>query len=219
MPITGVKDEQEDNDIRINVFCPAGFHGDPHLMKLVDIVAERVTQFVETGTEAGSTVGYFARMYPHVQCVTLEIDPGTFKTAAQNLANHDNIEMWNQNSLEYLQEKSEGLNELTLFWLDSHSHGWGCDLGKEIAIILERWESGYILLDDFEVPDRPDFEYDWYESYGKLNWENVESDIPQELKLNKIKQIVYPDYKPKFGERGWAMIIFGDVEPMVGNFD
>ena len=207
-----IKNETDDNARRINTFCPTGFHGDPYLLQVVDKIAECVEQFVETGTEAGSTVGYFARMYPHLQCVTIETDFGTFETAQKNLANHDNIEGRNQKSIDYLQ-KTEFLDSPALFWLDAHSHGWGCDLGQEVAIILERWESGYILLDDFQVPDRPDFGFDWYESYGQLNWENVKSDIPEELQL-KIKQISYPNYKSKFGWRGWALIVFGDMEPL-----
>jgi len=209
-----VKNETDDNARRINIYCPTGFHGDPYLLQVVDTLAERVNQFVETGTEAGSTVGYFARMYPHLQCVTIETDYGTFETARNNLANHTNIEQRHQKSVDYLR-KTEFLDSPALFWLDAHSHGWGCDLGEETAIILERWLGGYILFDDFLVPERPDFGYDWYESYGKLSWEKIVEDIPEEL-LPQVKQLIYPNYEPKFGWRGWALVVFGDA-PLFDN--
>jgi len=202
-----IKPDRDDNATRIDTYSFTGFHGDPYLLQVVDTLAERVTQFVETGTEAGSTVGYFARMYPHVDCWTTETDQGTYEIASENVANHPNIRLYNQHSLEFL--KSITAVYPTLFWLDAHSHGWGCDLGKETAIILERWSGGYILFDDFLVPERPDFEYDWFES-GKLSWEKIVEDIPEEL-MPRVKQLIYPNYEPKFGWRGWALAVFGDA--------
>ena len=29
--------------------------------------------------------------------------------------------------------------------------------------------------------------------------------------MPRVKQIIYPDYKPKFGWRGWALVVFGDA--------
>jgi len=214
--VSTVKNETDDNARRINIYCPSGFHGDPYLLQVVDTLAERVNQFVETGTEAGSTVGYFARMYPHVQCYTAETDLGTHENARKNFYNHSNIYSFNQHSLEFLREINTFVageypyDYMPLFWLDAHSHGWGCDLGEETAIILERWNGGYILFDDFLVPERPDFGYDWYESYGKLSWEKIVEDIPEEL-MPRVKQLIYPNYEPKFGWRGWALVVFGDA--------
>jgi len=209
-----VKNEIDDNARRINIYCPTGFHGDPYLLQVVDTLAEHVNQFVETGTEAGSTVGYFARMYPHVECFTAETDFKTLETACKNFANHNNIQPYNKHSLDFLKEITP-YSLPTLFWLDAHSHGWGCDLGEETAIILERWSGGYILFDDFLVPERPDFGYDWYESYGKLSWEKIVEDIPEEL-MPRVKQLIYPNYEPKFGWRGWALVVFGDA-PLFDN--
>ena len=209
------KIDRDNNDTRVNVFCPLGFHGDPHLLRIVDILAGKVNQFIETGTEAGSTVGYFARMYPHVQCSTAEMDRVTHETASKNLANHDNIILFNQHSLDFLKAFLDQRGSINtgpvLFWLDAHSHGWGCDLGEEVGIILDRWDSGYILLDDFQVPDHPEFKFDNYESYGPLNMDNIAKELTQEQQ-DKIALVIYPSYKPTWPARGWALIIFGDVE-------
>ena len=209
------KNETNDNATRLSVYCPVGYHGDPYLMQLVDQFTQECQQFVETGTEAGSTVGYTARMYPHLKCYTAETDLGTHNLAKYNTANHPNIDHFNTHSLDFLKELEP--EPPALFWLDAHSHGYGCDLGEEVDIILSRWESGYIFLDDFEVPDRKDFGFDWYESYGKLNWETVSKDITPEMQ-KRIKGIYYPDYIPPFGTRGWLLIVFGEISWIMPEF-
>lgn len=202
------KNETNDNATRLSVYCPVGFHGDPYLMSIVDGLAAQCSQFIETGTEAGSTIGYTARMYPHLDCYSVETDLGTHELASYNLANHENVTLLCEYSLAFLDVLQP--TSPALFWLDAHSHGWGCDLGKEVDIILSRWDSGYILLDDFEVPGRAEFGFDWYESYGKLNWETVAADISEEMK-QRIGRIYYPNYTPPFATRGWVLIPFGDI--------
>jgi hypothetical protein len=205
----GPKREVNDNGRRINFLSPTGYHGDPNIMKLVDTLVIPCTQFIETGTEAGSTVGYTARMYPHLECYTVETDPDTFNAASVHLANHTNIYQSQGHSLEWLQSV-EAHDTPSLFWLDAHSHGWGCVVGGEVGIVLSRWQRGYILLDDFEVPGRDDFGFDWYESYGKLNWETVKADLTPE-QLARINARYYPKYKSPYGTRGWMLIAFGDI--------
>lgn len=203
------KNETNDNATRLSVYMPSGYHGDPHLMALVDSLAAQCKQFIETGTEAGSTVGYTARMYPHLKCYTTETDKGTHELAAHNLSNHQNIDMFNQHSLDFL--KGLQPESPVLGWLDAHSHGWGCDLGEEVDIVLDRWESGFLFLDDFEVPGHSEFGFDWYDSYGKLNWETIKKDITPEM-LKRIDGIYYPNYKPQFGARGTCLIAFGGLQ-------
>jgi len=215
-PETGhlIKQDRDDNAARIPIYWHIGCHGDPYILKLIDTLATTATQFVETGTESGSTLGYVARMYPHLVCESCETDRGTFEAAQNHLQNHSNVGIWNTHSTEFLQYLPARLS--TIFWLDAHSHGWGCSLGSEVSIILSRWNSGYILLDDFEVPNRPELGFDWYESYGKLNMETVLNDITPELQP-RITGIYYPNYPPSppgttiFGNRGWCLITFGDI--------
>jgi len=207
-----VKNETNDNQTRLSVYCPVGYHGDPYLMSVVDTVVKECKQFAESGTEAGSTIGYTARMYPHLDCYSVETDKGTYELASYNTTNHPNITLINGHSLDFLKELQPA--SPALFWLDAHSHGWGCDLGEEVDIILSRWDSGYIFLDDFEVPGQADFGFDWYESYGKLNWETVVKDITSEMQ-SRITGLYYPNYKPPYGTRGWLMITFGDIPDYV----
>lgn len=205
------KREVNDNGHRIAVLSPTGYHGDPNIMRLIDQLVVNCTQFVETGTEAGSTIGYTARMYPHLNCVSVEMDPGTHQAASYHLQNHQNVTLVNQHSLEFLNEIPTPLDKPALFWLDAHSHGWGCVVGNEVGIVLDRWPSGYIILDDFEVPGDDAFGFDWYESYGKLNWVTVNGNLTEEQKA-RITGRYYPNYKSPYGTRGWILITFGDVE-------
>ncbi len=234
---TQSKIEHDDNATRISVFMPWGFHGDPHLLSLVDRLTPSVSSFIETGTEAGSTVAYIARMYPHLQCYTCEADPGTHDKAKENTSNIPNIHHACQGSREWLQAicptlltvNGDAIDVRTighegpppgpaLFWLDAHSHGFGCPLGIEVNTILSRWSSGYILMDDFQVPDRPDFGYDWYDTFGKVNWETISKDI-EWTNCAPITQAFYPCYPAGHGTRGWMLLVFGDVpalEPIEG---
>jgi len=204
-----LKNEVNDNATRLSVYCPVGYHADPYLLSIVDTVVKECSQFVESGTEAGSTIGYTARMYPHLDCHSAETDKGTHELAAYNLSNHPNITLYNQHSLDFMKELDPH-NTPALFWLDAHSHGWGCDLGEEVDIALRRWQSGYIFLDDFEVPGRSDFGFDWYDTFGKLNWETIVKDITPEMQ-ERITGLYYPDYIPPYGTRGWLLITFGDL--------
>ena len=213
-----MKHETDDNANRINVLMPCGFHGDQKLMKLVDHLVPNVSHFVETGTEAGSTVGYMARMYPSLQCWTCEADEKTYETAKANTANLPAINHHLGESEEWLEHDfAPHQSAYGLFWLDAHSHGWGCPLGKEVNTILKNWPGGYILMDDFQVPDRPEFGFDWYDSFGKVNWETIEKDIQIE-QYAKIKETRYPAYECLPGGRGWMLLRFGDV-PEVGEIE
>lgn len=209
-----MKTDHDDNATRISVFMPWGFHGDPHLMRLFDTLVPNVSHFVETGTEAGSTVAYVARMYPSIQCWTCEADQGTHELAKANTANLPTINHSHMHSDEWLQVVPVAP---AIFWLDAHSHGWGCSLGQEINAILERWGSGYIFMDDFQVPERDDLGFDWYSTYGKLNWETVANDIAPE-QMAKVKERFYPGYPGFVTARGWMLLTFGDV-PEVGDIE
>jgi hypothetical protein len=148
-----------------------------------------------------------ARMYPHITCHTTEADPGTHVLAKANTANHHNIRHNNQLSQDWLPDLP---TDPALFWLDAHSHGWGCSLADELEIILDRWPGGYILMDDFGVPGDERFGYDWYHSFGKLNWETLDAALPEILK-GRIRQRFYPDYAPDHFSRGWMLLVFGDA--------
>ena len=213
MVTKGPKLERDDSGHRINIFCPTGFHGDTKLMQVVDSLAAQCQYFVETGTEAGSTVAYVARMYPHLSCFTCEADPGTTTTALMNLQNHENVELEQALSQEWMLRLPT--DEPTLFWLDAHSHGFGCPLGAEVNIALEKWVGGYILIDDFQVPGRGDFGFDWYVGeYGeyKLTLDTILEGLPEPLK-SRIKSIHFPNYQPpRIAARGWILIQFGNIQ-------
>ncbi len=201
-----IKRDQDDNAARVPIYWPAGFHGDPYLMELVDTLVQRVSQFVETGTDSGSTVGYVARMYPHIACWSCEASKQVWEIASKNLECHPNVHLENLLSASLLGRIP--YTEHALFWLDAHSHGWGGKLDEERALILDRWPGGYIFMDDFQVPGRPELGFDWYESDGPVNWDNMGKAVKSHPKL---KALYYPKYPPPHGTRGFGLLVFGDA--------
>jgi len=61
---------------------PVGFHGDRHLLRLIDLLAARAHTFLETGSNVGSTLGYVARRFPALDCISCEPDPAAHAVAA-----------------------------------------------------------------------------------------------------------------------------------------
>lgn len=197
-----------------------GFHADPNLMALVDLIihSSNIRVFIETGTESGSTLGYIARTYPDIECFSCEADKRIYQIAKQNLANHPNVTIKNKKSVRFLRELKPHLVP-NLFWLDAHSHGYGCSLPEELSIILAKWESGYIFIDDFKVPDNPAFGYDEYEfekgEITTLDQSYIEPAIRESGRVDEIS-LQYPNYQPVYKGRGWVLITFGNATVVVG---
>ncbi len=199
-----------------------GFHGDPNLMALVDLIVRtsNIRTFIETGTESGSTLGYMARTYPDLECVSCEADRRIYQTAKQNLSRHPNATIKNKKAVPFLDRFSyhySGLGRPVLFWLDAHSHGYGCTLPEELGIILSRIQSGYIFIDDFLVPDNPEFKYDEYVFEGEepivLDQEYIRPAIEGSGRTSEI-YIQYPNYEPQYNGRGWILLTFGHTPVM-----
>jgi len=204
------------------VWCNHGFHADQNLMGLVDqlIITSDIRVFIETGTESGSTLGYVARTYPHLKCFSCEADRRIYRVAKENLIRHPNVIIKNTKSVPFLGGgfKPSVRLPITLFWLDAHSHGYGSTLQEELSIIFSRWESGYILIDDFKVLDDPDFRYDEYEFNGEmvtLEQSYIEPTIQNSGRMDEIF-LQYPNYKPSYKGRGWVLITFGNAKLVAG---
>ena len=53
---------------------PIGFHGDNHLLRVIHRLAPTTDLFVETGTNVGTTLGWVASTFPHLECLSCEPD-------------------------------------------------------------------------------------------------------------------------------------------------
>lgn len=195
-------------------FFDAGFHGDEYLLALVDSLAQKATCFIETGANVGSTLAYVARAYPQVTCISCEPDEKAFKLALQNTSNLPNVTVTNATSQEFLEEiaakPAQFFDQTPLFWLDAHGYGFRWPLKEEVAFFTTRFHGGYILVDDFKVPDKEVFSFHRYDGQ-ECSFEYVR----EALNPQADYRLYYPDYTVKTSEHhpltGWGLLVFGNA--------
>ncbi len=196
----------------LSQFIDIGFHGDEYLLRLVDQLAGKCKIFIETGSNVGSTLAYVAKNNPQIRCLSCEPDRPAFEQASANVSKYDNIALFNgmsQQFTEHLSKHEQGIfSEQCFFWLDAHGYGFEWPLKKELEFITARFDSAYILIDDFKVPGRDHFEYDKYqEQICSYDY------VKDALNPNKVYQLYYPTYQDKTSQyhplRGWGLLVFG----------
>ncbi|WP_258104019.1 hypothetical protein [Marinoscillum sp. MHG1-6] len=193
---------------------PVGFHGDTYLMDLVDfLINTGVEVFIETGTNVGSTLAYVAKSYPDIMCYSCEPDPEAYQHATRNTSNFSNVKIYNQLSQDFMISLKKNHQDIfgkkCLVWIDAHSYGFRWPLQEEISYFSEYLNSGYILIDDFQVPDKPMFSYDKFENQLCAH-EYIKDYFKSNYKL------YYPGYEEKTSKHhplvGWGLYVFG-AEP------
>jgi hypothetical protein len=194
-----------------------GFHGDRHLLGIVDEVLKRARAFVETGAHVGSTARYVAKTYPGIMVYSCEPDVQAYMQAQANLRDCGNAQVYNMESprfLKFLHNRHPSLERsANLYFLDAHGGGHRWPLKKELAFVTENLPAAYVLIDDFKVPGAGHFGYDRYDG--------------EECSLQYIRESFGPGrqyrlWLPKYSERtsrhhplrGWVLIEFGDQDPV-----
>jgi len=194
------------------IFFDTGFHGDKYLLELVDVLAQNVDVFVETGANVASTLVYFACKYPHISCFSCEPYMEAFRHARQNVAGCSNVTLYHETSQDFLfrlQERHPGIfQQRVLFWLDAHGYGFKWPLKEELSFITEKFPQALILIDDFKVPGKDMFGYDAYE--GQVcSYEYIKDS----LNPAHSYRIYYPNYTEHTSKhhplRGWGLIVYG----------
>jgi hypothetical protein len=196
----------------VSPFLPVGFHGDLYLMKLVDSLIKNTNFFIETGTNVGSTLSYFARTYPNVQCFSCEPDLQAFEAALKNTKMLSNVNIYNETSQKFLRRikrhHSYLFKENVLFWLDAHGYGFKWPLKDEVRFITEQFHSAYILIDDFRVPGLDCFKWDAYKEQV-CSFEYIKDSINNNIGYS----LYYPAYTDHTSKHhpltGWGLIEFG----------
>jgi len=191
-------------------FLDIGFHGDRYLLQLVEALAKESNVFIETGTNVGSTLAYFARKYPATKCFSCEPDDSAYSLARENTEKLENVSLFHGTSQQFIENILANENwvfsEQCLFWLDAHGYGFEWPLNQEIEFITTRFESGFILIDDFKVPGQQQFGYDTYQdqicSYDF---------IKDSINPAKSSQLYYPTYSDQTSMhhplRGWGLLV------------
>lgn len=125
-----------------------------------------VKTFIETGTYRGHTTNFVA---PHMQkVITIEANRFVFLQTRQLLMKrHNNIVALLGNSGQALGEVLDhkdrfNITEPVLFYLDAHWNNYW-PLQDEMRAIAKVFANNCIIVvDDFQVPNRPELKYDSY---------------------------------------------------------
>lgn len=194
-----------------------GFHGDAHLLRLVDEVLDHCEVFVETGSNLGNTAVYVARRRPALPVFSCDPGPEAFAIASERAANLPNADIRKRPSPEFLndllREDPAIARRVTLFYLDAHGYGFHWPLWDEAALATRRWRSAFMLVDDCKVEGRPEFAFD---VRGDL--ECSLASIAPELAPGRTYQVLQPSYTDRTSAFhplvGTALIWWGvDFEP------
>ena len=114
---------------------------------------------VETGTYRGTTAEWIARQFD-VDLYTCEIDERLFLQSKKKLADLKNVFVELSDSVEFLKRfVSEHPSDLNVFlYLDAH---WldRLPLPEEIEVIRHHLPKAVVMIDDFEVPNDPGYEF------------------------------------------------------------
>lgn len=194
------------------VFHKIGFHGDENLIRIVLHCLVEAEQFIETGTNVGSTLSYVSRSFPWLDIYSCEPDLNAYRVAQSKLNVNSRVQLYHLASPNLLYEISKSneaaLAKNTVFWLDAHGYGYDWPLQEEINFITHNFKQGYIFIDDFKVPGRSYFGWDKYNDQ-ECSFEFIRSSINEKLEFS----LYYPDYTERSSSfhplRGWGLIEFG----------
>ncbi len=194
-----------------------GFHGDTYLLALVDSILARCECFIETGTHVGTTLAYVARTHRHLTCLSCEPNDELRRSAEQATARYDNATILPMTSQEFLKVYGQRYPDVprrrVFFWLDAHGDGFDWPLREEVQHVTRTYPSAYMMIDDFRVPDRPEFGFDEYD--GQVcDFDYVKDSIQPGLSYRRY----YPAYSehtsPYHPLRGWVLFDIGHDQPL-----
>jgi len=191
------------------VYPPIGFHGDRYLLELVDFLADKVAVFIETGTNIAATLRYFASTYKRIKCYSCEPDKEKYQRACDNIKKMKNARVFNTDSRTFfnslLKHKDFSFESPTLFWLDAHGGRFEWPLLFEISFITSRCNNAFVLIDDFQIPGKKQFQFDTYAEHV-CSYVYVRNSINAKTKY----RLYYPKYTEHTSKYhplvGWGLI-------------
>ena len=180
------------------------FHADLYNLSLVHHLIENkdVDMVCELGTYYGGTAYYVGNCL-ETETHTCEPYKRHHIIASENLSHLPTVTLYRERSLEFL-ERAPVPNRTPLFYVDSHGYGFDLEIAKEIESILSKHTSGFILIDDFKIPDQNQFGYE----------QNVEMSTIQSVLTTYNCKTVYMSNQtdvtsPVHGLRGYVLIPIG----------
>lgn len=193
-------------------FQDVGFHGDHYLLALVDDLVARhgIECFVETGTNVGSSLVYFAKRFPQVRALSCELDAEACRRAREHAKGLANVEIHHLSSgdfLKVLAQQPDLFGKRCLFWLDAHGYGFRWPLREEVRFIAEHFATAFVMIDDFKVPGLDCFRHDEYD--GQV----CSYDYIRDSLATRPHEVFQPRYTDRTSKHhplvGWGLIVLG----------
>lgn len=187
-------------------FGDRAFHGDECLLTLVDYIMPDCINFIETGVHRGDTFAYVAHNYPYRFSVGCEPNENYLKEAEKKVKDLENVELFKMTSQEFLPYLFENdvCDFKNLFWLDAHGHGFDWPLAFEVEFVTSHYNKSFILIDDFQVPGKPQFSYD-ISTGNACSYETIKPYIKNDY------QVYYPAYTERTSKTmnlvGWGLLV------------
>jgi predicted O-methyltransferase YrrM len=123
---------------------------------------------IETGTYRGASTEFMSET-SRVAVYSIDTNARHFGFAKMRLRKHRNVRLFLGDSRDVLLKFFEGeghgyADKRLLFYLDAHEGHRGEDhpLADELTTILLGASQAVIMIDDFQVPDDPGYDYDTY---------------------------------------------------------
>jgi hypothetical protein len=130
---------------------------------------------VETGTYRGETTIFFATAGCPVY--SSEVNPRYLGYARARLWSRSNVHICLGDSRQFLRRliQDSGVpKDRVFFYLDAHWHD-DLPLQEEVGLIFRHWKRPVVMVDDFQVPDDPGYQFDDYGEGKKLSLEYLDS--------------------------------------------
>jgi hypothetical protein len=154
---------------------------------VLDLLQTGVRAVIETGTYRGTTTDFFA-LNAGVRVHTVESSPRYFHYSRLRFRSQPRVDVRFGNSPEVLRQLGTDRaipKRGVFFYLDAHWRD-NLPLKEELEAIWRYWTDSIIMIDDFEVPGDPGYEFDDYGVGRRLSLDYL-SAIPD---FNK--QVYFP---------------------------
>lgn len=168
------------------------------------------TAFVETGTYLGETA-IAAQDLLAIPVYTVEVSLANYLQSLSirlRTARLGGIHQYLGNSPEILRRlaSDDRLGSRPFFYLDAHWEDY-CPVADECVAIFEEFPWAVVVVDDFQVPDRPDFGFD---SYGGTP---IGLDVVKPV-LKPQTRLFLPDHNPaaESGHRRGTLLLTHGVD-------
>ena len=183
-----------------------GFHGDIRLIEILEDYLSSSDAFIESGAYLAGTLYYVASNFEGVQCYSCEPIQHIYDSACSVVKECENVSLVREASPDFINNLIRNNPELKskrcVFWLDGH--GMSLDsspLPSEVSIIAKNFDNAVIFIDDVQIPEDEDFEWQFSYSYIsdiiKSCPDNFDAAVPSYNK-SQTSCIVEPV--------GWALI-------------